>query len=205
MECFYPVLKDGGKRVLIHHFFVIMDSSSTALTVMTNTASDLKRIVPTGNEEESETKRICDISKEEIPCSTELQKDIPEKKTWSSFVKPMKQIELQPLNNETEEKTNEIEEIEEIFTVNESTDNPVKTEKTPSDSITKESKALQVNPTPSLTIEQQMERVLESMGKDILHQEFKPPTPINPNPSNRSPNSITHFVFVYIPHRGCSV
>lgn len=183
-----------------------MDSSSAALIVMTNTVPDLKRIVPPGNEEEKrENKRICDIKKEEITDSTELQKNSPEKKTWSSFLKPMKQVEPPSLNNETQQNTEEIDEIDEIFTENESTDQPIVTEKTCSDSITKESEVPQLKPPSSLTIEQQMEKVLESMDKDILHQEFKPPTPISINPSNPSPNAITHFVFIYIPHRGCSV
>ena len=58
----------------------------------------------------------------------------------------------------------------------------------------------------TLTLEQQVEKVLEDMDKQAtIHQQYKPPsqslsiTP--PTPSI----SIHHLNFVYIPHRGCVV
>ena len=63
------------------------------------------------------------------------------------------------------------------------------------------------------SLEEKVEKVLREMDLEIasIHQEFKPPSQTSKESQQeyqllQTPTfSISHLVFIYVPHRGCAV
>ena len=83
-----------------------MASSSTDLVVITNTLSNLKRLMTSEIENESPSKRVANSTLQLSMNSSEIPMSHPEKKPWSSFLKPIQEKSKQMLQIE-EEKSEE--------------------------------------------------------------------------------------------------
>ena len=131
-----------------------MASSSTDLVVITNTLSNLKRLITSEIENESPSKRTANSTIQLSMNSSEISMSHPEKKPWSSFLKPIQEKSKQKLQSEDEKsEENVLIQVESEESVNQSKEEEMKEEEMKETTIkeeqveTKEEKEEQVEAT----------------------------------------------------------
>ena len=131
-----------------------MASSSTDLVVITNTLSNLKRLMTSEIENESPSKRTANSTIQLSMNSSEISMSHPEKKPWSSFLKPIQEKSKQKLQSEDEKsEENVLIKVENEESVNQSKEEEMKEEEMKETTIkeeqveTKEEKEEQVEAT----------------------------------------------------------
>lgn len=131
-----------------------MASSSTDLVVITNTLSNLKRLMTSEIENESPSKRTANSTIQLSMNSSEISMSHPEKKPWSSFLKPIQEKSKQKLQSEDEKsEDNVLIQVENEESVNQSKEKEMKEEEMKETTIkeeqveTKEEKEEQVEAT----------------------------------------------------------
>ena len=106
-----------------------MASSSTDLVVITNTLSNLKRLMTSEIENESPSKRTANSTIQLSMNSSEISMSHPEKKPWSSFLKPIQEKSKQKLQSEDEKsEENVLIQVENEESVNQSKEEEMKEE-----------------------------------------------------------------------------
>lgn len=170
-----------------------MASSSTDLVVITNTLSNLKRLMTSEIENESPSKRTANSTIQLSMNSSEISMSHPEKKPWSSFLKPIQEKSKQKLQSEDEKsEENVLIQVENEESVNQSKEEEIKEEEMKEEEM-KETTIKEEQVETKEEKEEQVEATNPNEEKPIEATNSTEEQPIEAtNPTDRQPVEATN-------------